>query len=70
MSLESQRTGRGIALSIFNIGSRWRCVVNSTPQPLNPQEGPPVPIVQEAGWAPVPVWTDVEKRKFFALTGV
>jgi hypothetical protein len=24
---------------------------------LTPGKGPPVPIVQEAGWAPEPVWT-------------
>jgi hypothetical protein len=24
---------------------------------LPPGKGPPVPIVQEAGWAPEPVWT-------------
>jgi hypothetical protein len=24
---------------------------------LPPEKGPPVPIVQEAGWAPEPVWT-------------
>jgi hypothetical protein len=29
---------------------------------LDPGEGPPVPTVQEAGWAPEPVW-----RKFFRL---
>jgi hypothetical protein len=26
---------------------------------LPPGKGPPVPIVQEAGWAPEPVWTQV-----------
>jgi hypothetical protein len=28
--------------------------------PLNPRERDPVPIVQEAGWAPGPVWMDAE----------
>ena len=28
---------------------------------------PPVPIVQEAGWAPGPVWTDAEN---FVPTGI
>jgi hypothetical protein len=27
------------------------------PAALYPRKGPPVPIVQEAGWAPEPVWT-------------
>ena len=32
-----------------------------------PQGKDPVPIEQEAGWAPVPVWTDVEN---LAPTGI
>ena len=35
-------------------------VVNATPRPLYPQERDLVPIVQEAGWAPGPVWTGAE----------
>ena len=30
--------------------------VNATPRPLYPRERDPVPIVQEAGLAPMPVW--------------
>jgi hypothetical protein len=30
---------------------------------------PPVPIVQEAGWAPEPVWTQGLEEKFFASAG-
>ena len=37
-------------------------VVNATPRPFYPRERDPVPIVQEAGWAPRPVWTgDIRK---------
>jgi hypothetical protein len=33
-------------------------VVSITPRPrFTPEKGPLVPIVQEAGWAPEPVWT-------------
>jgi hypothetical protein len=33
-------------------------VVSVTPRPrFTPGKGPPVPIVQEAGWASEPVWT-------------
>ena len=32
-------------------------MVNATPRPLYPRDKNPVPIVQEAGWAPGPVWT-------------
>jgi hypothetical protein len=32
---------------------------------LTPGNGPPVPIVQEAGWAPGPVWTQrLEENRF------
>jgi hypothetical protein len=34
---------------------------------LSPRKGPPVPIVQEAGWAPEPVWTQRLDEKFFRL---
>jgi hypothetical protein len=33
-------------------------------------KGPPVPIGQEAGWAPEPVWTQRLEEKFFALPGI
>ena len=50
---------RCIAL-LFNLGARWRRVVNATPRPLYPREIEPVPIVQEVGWAPGPIWTVAE----------
>jgi hypothetical protein len=36
---------------------------------LPPGKGPPVPIVQEAGWAPEPVWTERLEEKSFAPAG-
>jgi hypothetical protein len=36
---------------------------------LPPGKGPPVPIVQEAGWAPEPVWTQRLQEKSFAPAG-
>jgi hypothetical protein len=36
---------------------------------LPPGKGPPVPIVQEAGWAPEPVWTQRLEGKSFAPAG-
>ena len=39
---------------------RWKWVVNITPWLLYAWERDPVPIVQEAGWAPGVVWTGVE----------
>jgi hypothetical protein len=35
---------------------------------LAPGKGPPVPIVQEAGWAPEPVWT--ERLQAVPLPGI
>jgi len=35
-------------------------VVNAIPQPLYTQGRDLVPIVQEAGWGPKPVWTGKE----------
>jgi hypothetical protein len=44
-------------------------VVNVTTRPLYPGKDI-VPIVKETGWATGPVWTDMEKRKSHALTGI
>jgi hypothetical protein len=36
---------------------------------LPPGKGPPVPIVQEVGWASEPVWTQRLEEKSFAHAG-
>jgi hypothetical protein len=44
----------------------------SAPRPgraLPPGKEPPVPIVQEAGWAPEPVWTQRVEEKSSASVG-
>ena len=53
--------------SFFNIGARWRWLLNATPRPLYSREREPVSIVQEAGWAPGPVWAGAEN---LAPTGI
>ena len=54
------QTGVAVWLySLFNLGARRAWVVDATPWQLYPRERDPVPIVQEAGWAPVPVWTGI-----------
>jgi hypothetical protein len=64
------RKGRkGIALLILNLCARW-LVVNAKLRPLYPSETATRPIVQKAGSAPGPVWTDMEKRKSLGPTGV
>jgi hypothetical protein len=42
---------RDIALTFLDLGARTGCVVSTTPRPLYPVKDP-VPIVQEAEWAP------------------
>jgi hypothetical protein len=57
-------------LLILDLGTRWGWVVSVTPRPrFVPGKGPPVPIVQEAGWASEPVWTQRLEEKSFAPAG-
>ena len=41
-------------------GTRRGGGVSVTPRPLFTPEKDPVPVVQEAGWVPGPVWTGAE----------
>ena len=56
----AHRGNRGIALSFLDHGTRRRWGVSITPRPLFTPGKDPVPIVQEAGWVPEPVWTGAE----------
>jgi hypothetical protein len=56
----AQRWSRGIALHFLDHGTRRGWGVSITPQLLFTPAKDPVPIVQQAGWAPGPVWTAVE----------
>jgi hypothetical protein len=60
----------GIAPLILNFGRSWMWVVNITPWPLYRREMTPVAIELEAGWAPEPVSTVLEKRKYLVPTGI
>ena len=53
----AQRVGRGIALLFHDSCTKSGWVVSSTPRPYFTPGKDPVPIVQEAGWAPGSVWT-------------
>jgi hypothetical protein len=59
--------GRGIALPFLDDGTRRGWGVSVTPWPLFTPGKDLVPIVQEAGWTPGPVWTGVEN---LAPTGI
>ena len=63
----AHRGSRGIALPFLDHGTRRGWGVSVTPWPLFTPGKDPVPIVQEAGWAPEPVWTGAEN---LAPTGI
>ena len=56
----AHRGSRGIALPFLDHGTRRDWGVSVTPRPLLTPGKYPVPIVQDAGWAPGPVWTGAE----------
>jgi hypothetical protein len=56
----AQRESRCIALLFHDHGTRRGWEVSVTPRPLFTPGKDPVPIVQEAGWVPGPVWTGTE----------
>jgi hypothetical protein len=57
-------------LLIHDLGTRWGEWSASRPgRALTPGKGPPVPIVQEAGWAPEPVWTQRVEENSSAPAG-
>ena len=58
----AQRVGRGIALLFHDRSTRRRWVVSSTPWPHFTPGKDREPILQEAGWAPGPVWTGGKSR--------
>jgi len=53
----AQRVGRVITLLFHDRGTRRGWVVSSTPWLQFTPRKDPVPILQEAGWAPGPAWT-------------
>ena len=56
----ADRGSRGIALPFHDHGTKRKWGVSITPRPLFTPGKDPVPIVQEAGWAPGPVRTGAE----------
>ena len=58
----AQKVGRGIALLFHDRGNRRGWVVSNTPRPHFTPGKDPVPILQEAGWAPGLVWTGGKSR--------
>jgi hypothetical protein len=60
----AQRVGRGIPLLFHDRGTSRKWVVSSTPRPDFTPGKDPVTILQEAGWAPGPVWTGGKSRPY------
>jgi len=58
----AQRVGKGIALLFHDRGTRREWVVSSTLWPHFTTGKDSVPILQEAGWTPGPVWTGGKSR--------
>ena len=63
----AHRGSRGIAVLFLDHGRRRGLGVNLTPRPLSTPGKDPVPIVQEAGWAPRPVLTGAENLASTAI---
>jgi len=59
----AQRVGRGIALLFHDRGTKRRWVASVTPRSHFIPGKDPVLILQEAGWAPGPVWTGGKSRR-------
>ena len=57
---KARRGSRGIALLFHDHGTRRGWGVSVTPRTLFTAGKDPLPIVQEAGWAPGPVWRGAE----------
>ena len=58
----AQRVGKGIALLFLGLRTRRGRVVSTTPRPHFTPRKDPLPILEEAGWAPGPVWTGGKSR--------
>jgi hypothetical protein len=63
-SLERRYSSYSFSTSALD-GGEWS--VSRPGRALAPKKGPPVPIVQETGWAPQPVWTQKLEEKSFRL---
>jgi len=60
----AQSVDRSAALLFHDRGTRRKRVVSSTPWPQFTPGIDTVPIVQEAGWAPGPVWKGEKSRPY------
>jgi len=59
---------RGLTPLILNAGTRWKYVINFTPQPFYSREQIPVTIEYEAGMVPRKILEDFEEKNFSFAT--
>jgi hypothetical protein len=59
----------GVLLVVIMVKVKGKAVPLHAMEALGGRGGPPTPIVQEAGWAPEPVWTQRLEEKSFASAG-
>ena len=70
-AVKAYRGTRGVAPVILNLGARWKWVFSIAPLPLYPREKiRPVPIEEEAGWSPAPVWSVWRTEKSLIHAGI
>jgi hypothetical protein len=62
-----ERASSYLFLTSALVGSEW--LVSRPGRALPPEKGPPVPILQEAGWAPEPAWTQKLEEKSSVSVG-
>jgi hypothetical protein len=65
--MKAHRESRGTALLFLDLSTGRGEGVSVMPPPLSTPGKDPVPIVQEVGWAPGPVWAGAEN---LASTGI
>ena len=54
----------GVAPLVLNLGCRWELIGQLHPSAALPgAKGPTVPIEQEAGWNPEPIWTFLRREQ-------
>jgi hypothetical protein len=68
--MQANKGSRGIAPVIFNLGTRYRQMVNFKLRPLYSWGREPLPIKQEAGLAPEPIWSLWTREKSLIPTKI
>src|SRR5215469_7065084 len=68
--MKVDRRSKGTATLIRNFSARWGWVANAKPRCFNPREKAPLPLAEDAGYAPAPVLAETERKKPLITIGV